>query len=280
MFTNINGLKLHYLVEGSGKPCVIPSLGGTLSYERMFSAELRRHLKLVFAELRGSRSDIGDVGSANLDTIVDDLDRLRSELKLDRIAVLGHSCHGFIALRYASKYPDRISHAILVGSAPAFDGAWFGEVLKYSEMLMSKERKDELARSHERLQPAMSRATPDEAVVLNFIAGGPIQFFDARFDCAHLWKGQTFSADIFQRFWGPGGEFSKFDPTAEFPKIKCPVLIASGLFDFGCPPTTWHGIKERLAKHEYRVFERSGHHPQMEEQQLFDETVVEWLSRN
>lgn len=280
MYANINGLKVHYVIEGNGIPCVIPSLGGTLSYERMFSAELRRHLKLVFAELRGSRSDLGEVGAATLDTIVDDLDRLRSELKLDRIVVLGHSGHGFIALRYAAKYPDRISHAVLVGAAPSFDGTWFAEVLRYSEMLMSNERKDELARSHDRLRPAMSRATPDEAVVLNFIANAPIQFFDAHFDCAHLWKDQTFNAQIFQRFWGPGGEFSKFDPATEFPRIKCPVLIASGLFDYGCPPTTWHGIIDKLAKHEYRVFERSGHHPQMEEQSLFDQTVVEWIKRN
>lgn len=280
MYANINGLKIHYVVEGSGIPCAIPSLGGTLFYERTFSAELRRHLKFVFAELRGNRSDLGDVGSTTLDTIVDDLDRLRSELKLDRIAVLGHSGHGFIALRYAAKYPDRISHAILLGSVPAFDEAWFGEVLKYSEMLMSKERKDLHQRSHERLRPAMSHATPDEAVALNFIANGPIQFFDAHFDCTHLWKGQTFNAEIFQRFWAPGGEFWKFDPAVEFPKIKCPVLIASGVFDFGCPPTVWHGMKDKLSKHEYRVFERSGHHPQMEEQQLLDETVVEWLSRS
>jgi proline iminopeptidase len=99
---------------------VVPSVGGTLFCVRTFSSELRRHLKLVFAELRGSRSDLGDVGSATLDTIVDDLDRLRSELKLDRIAVLGHSGQGFIALRYAAKDPDRISHAILSGSVREF----------------------------------------------------------------------------------------------------------------------------------------------------------------
>jgi hypothetical protein len=68
---------------------VVPSPGGTLFYVRTFSSELRRDLKLVFAELRGSRSDVGDVGSATLDTIADDLDRLSSELKLERIAVLG-----------------------------------------------------------------------------------------------------------------------------------------------------------------------------------------------
>ena len=89
MYANINGLKIHYLVEGSEIPCVIPALGGALFYERAFSAELRRNLKLVLVELRGNRSDLGEVGSTTLDTIVDDLDRLRSAVKIDRVAMLG-----------------------------------------------------------------------------------------------------------------------------------------------------------------------------------------------
>ncbi len=43
MYANINGLKIHYVVEGGGIPCVIPSLAGTRIYERTFSANLRRH---------------------------------------------------------------------------------------------------------------------------------------------------------------------------------------------------------------------------------------------
>ena len=46
----------------------------------------------------------------------DDLDRLSSELKLDRIAVLGHSGQGFIALRYAAHLPAMV---ITVGTGNA-----------------------------------------------------------------------------------------------------------------------------------------------------------------
>jgi pimeloyl-ACP methyl ester carboxylesterase len=94
-----------------------------------------------------------------------------------------------------------------------------------------------------------------------------------------LWKGHANNAELFQRFWGPAGEFSRFDPAAES-NVRCPVLIASGVFDFACVPTTRHGIKDKLANHEYRVFEKSGHFPHIEEQHLFDETLIEWLKRN
>ena len=70
MYTVINGLKIHYLVEGDGIRCVIPGLADTPIYERRFSANLRRHLKLVFVELRANRSASGsNIASATSVTI-------------------------------------------------------------------------------------------------------------------------------------------------------------------------------------------------------------------
>lgn len=281
MYATINGLKTHYLIEGTGILCLIPSLAGTPIYERTFSANLRRHLKLVFVELRANRSDPGDIGSTTLDSIVDDLERLRGELKLERIAILGHSGHGILPLRYATRYPERISHAILVGALPEFHTArMVAEQTKYWEMLASRERRDLISRNQERLKSVLSGATADEAMVLNYVANGPAYFYDPHFDCTDLWKGHATNAELFQRFWGTGGEFSRFDPAAEFPKVRCPVLIASGVFDFAAVPTAWHAIKDKLANHEYRVFEKSAHYPHMEEQSLFDETLLEWIKRN
>ncbi|MFN8565303.1 MAG: alpha/beta hydrolase [Anaerolineae bacterium] len=40
---------------------------------------------------------------------------------LDKVAVIGHSCGGFIALELALRYPDRVSHLILLDTAPHID---------------------------------------------------------------------------------------------------------------------------------------------------------------
>src|SRR5215469_1813899 len=81
---------------------------------------------------------------------------------------------------------------------------------------------------------------------LSYIASGPLYWYDARFDCTDLWKDHTGNAQIFQRLFGPGGEFTKVDPVAEFPKVRCPVLIACGVFDFAAVPTAWHKFKGLL----------------------------------
>ena len=95
----------------------------------------------------------------------------------------------------------------------------------------------------------MSRATPDDGIIINYVANGPGIWYDPRFDCTDLWQGHFSSAQIFERFVGPGGEFSKFDPTVEFSNVFCPVLIASGVFDFAAVATAWHKFKDLLAKH-------------------------------
>jgi len=61
------------------------------------------------------------------DRFVDDLDQLRAELNLDRIAVLGHSSQGFIALRYAARHPDHASYAIVIGGILAMDASFTHE---------------------------------------------------------------------------------------------------------------------------------------------------------
>jgi proline iminopeptidase len=280
MYTNISGTRIHYLVEGDGVPCMIASLAGTPIYERTFSANLRRHLKMIFVEPRGNRSDIGDPAGLTLDRIVDDLDQLRGELNLERIAVLGHSVNAFIALRYAARHPDHVSHVIVIGGIPTMDASSAQEQEKYWTMLASQERKGILLRNSERVKDALSKATPDDAIIIKYIANGPLYWYDARFDCTDLWKGHSCSAEIFERFVGPGGECSKIDPTIEFPKVRCPVLGTSGVFDFAAVPTAWHKFKDLLANHSYRAFEKSGHWPHFEEQSMFDATLLEWLKRS
>ena len=277
MHANISGTRIHYLVEGEGLPCMIPSLAGTPIYERTFSANLRKHLKMIFVEPRGNRSEVGNVTSLTLDRIVDDLDNLRAELNLGRTAVLGHSAHGFIALRYAVRHPEHASHAIVIGGIPAMDASFPPDQEKHWAMIASQERKELLMRNRERVNEALKNATADDRIIINYIANGPMIWYDAHFDCTDLWKGHSSSAQIFERFWGGGGEFSRIDPRVEFPKVSCPVLIASGVFDFGAVPTAWHKFKDLLPNHTYRAFEKSGHYPHFEEQAAFDATLLEWL---
>src|SRR5512145_229513 len=68
-----DGTKLRYVVDGSGIPCVV--VNGT-HYQRVFSKELRRHLKLVFVDFRHSSEAeaAAKLDDITLDTLLDDID--------------------------------------------------------------------------------------------------------------------------------------------------------------------------------------------------------------
>ena len=55
------GFTLQYLIEGSGPPTIV--IGSALYYPRVFSQQLREHLRLVFLDHRGFCSGSGDYRS-------------------------------------------------------------------------------------------------------------------------------------------------------------------------------------------------------------------------
>jgi len=50
---------------------------------------------------------------------IEDLERLREYFQLESVALLGHSWGGLLAMEYAIRCPQRVSHLILMNSAPA-----------------------------------------------------------------------------------------------------------------------------------------------------------------
>src|SRR5205085_10256528 len=51
-----------------------------------------------------------------IDKLVDAFDELRKVKKQERIAILAHGMAGWVAMRYATKYPKNVSHLILVST--------------------------------------------------------------------------------------------------------------------------------------------------------------------
>lgn len=81
---------------------------------------LGSELRLVLYDQRGrGRSAQGvQPGDVNLESEIKDVEAVRSQFGFDRIAILGHSWGGLLAAEYAIRHPARVSHLILMNSAP------------------------------------------------------------------------------------------------------------------------------------------------------------------
>jgi proline iminopeptidase len=109
--------QLSCIIEGTGQSIVI---GSSQYYQRAFSPNLRRHLRLVFMDHRGFAPSPGPVDTSEfeLEKLVNDVEMLRQQLGLGPVVVIGHSGHAYMALEYGKKYPDYTSHVVMIGIAP------------------------------------------------------------------------------------------------------------------------------------------------------------------
>jgi proline iminopeptidase len=82
---------------------------------------LAGRFRLVYYDQRGRGRSADGVrpGDVTIDSELDDLDRVRRHLGLKAVAVLGHSWGGVLAMEYAARHPDRLTHLILMNTAPA-----------------------------------------------------------------------------------------------------------------------------------------------------------------
>jgi proline iminopeptidase len=62
-------------------------------------------------------------------------------------------------------------------------------------------------------------------------------------------------------------------------QLDVPVFLALGRYDYLVAPyATWDPYRSRFKDLTVRVFERSGHTPQLEESALFDAELLQWFS--
>ena len=118
----LNGVRLWYRVAGTSAPGVPPVLflhGGpgynSYSFSRIEGPLLEKNLRMIYLDQRGSgRSERPWTRDYKLETLVADVEALRQSLGVPKLAIIGHSFGGTLAIEYAAAHPDRIAKLVLV----------------------------------------------------------------------------------------------------------------------------------------------------------------------
>jgi len=271
MILPVDGAELHYSTRGEGPACLVPSAIGTRPYESMMLPPLSERLKLVFVDLRGSGRSTGEPADLSFDVLAADLEAVRSSLAVERVAVLGHSILGLLAIEYARRCPASVSHVIAVGTPPVGDMARVSAMAKaFFEETAPADRKQALRENLARLPAG---ASPGQAM----LAHTPTRFFDARFDAAPLFAEADRRPGLLMHILGTLAP--AWDVTAEAGSLRVPILVAHGRYDYTVPHVLWQGVVERLPTATLEIFERSGHQPFFEEPERFATVLADWMAR-
>jgi proline iminopeptidase len=107
---------------GNGPPIVVVHGGPGFDHEYLLPEldGLAEQFRLVYYDQRGrGRSFAGEGGDdVTIAGEIEDLDRIREWAGAESVALLGHSWGGLLAMEYAIRHPDRVSHLTLLNTAP------------------------------------------------------------------------------------------------------------------------------------------------------------------
>jgi len=266
----VHGTTLYYEVHGEGLPCLVMHGGLGLDHHYLTPGldPLGDVLQLVYYDHRGN----GASGRPPRETLThaqlaDDAAALASHLGHDRVAVLGFSYGGFLALEFALRHPDRLGHLLLMGTAPAFG---YGDGVRANARRMGA-NDAQLALLASDAEPASDEALGREVREL-----WPLYFHAYRPEYAHLLDDVVFSV----QGQPPEAETAAYDVTGRLGEIAAPTLLLAGRSDFICPPSQADLLRRGIPGAELAMFERSGHLPYVEEPEATFAAVRAWLERH
>jgi pimeloyl-ACP methyl ester carboxylesterase len=279
----LNNVEISYTVAGAGPVIFVQGPGWGLDSQIYQSTLkfLQPDYTLVYVDPRGTgdAAPIKDLAQLASDLMADDLEALRQHLGLGKIVLMGHAHGGFIAMKYALKYPTRLAHLILI------------------DCILLRSLEDDVRQVNENLQRHPRRKEPGweaavarfkdeyeartvEALRENLLTTAVLYFYyygarqRAAFEKA-VSEGRL-SINNFDQF--VQRDLLHYDLDGQEAKIAASTLLLYGLYDPYFIRASARRLHFAMRNSKLQLFERSGHYPWIEEPQHFAEVVKAFLA--
>lgn len=236
--------------KGTGTPVILLSGGPGLNPDYVYPIHefLSKNFRSIILHQRGTGKTIMpkiDSTTISLEKYLEDLEALRSELKLKKLILIGQSWGGMLSMEYCSQNPDKVEKLVFVGSgSPSMKFANY-----FSDNIQMRLRPEDLAE-----KPGMKQIWPG-------------YFFDRE---AAL---KSKAAIDFSKIHGQSGinKIMVADYAAKekqrminLKKYKGPAFIIQGYQD----PVGFaaYDIKSLIPQSQFLFIEQSGHFPWLEKE--------------
>ncbi|HEX7264940.1 MAG TPA: alpha/beta fold hydrolase [Candidatus Dormibacteraeota bacterium] len=217
---------------------------------------------LVFYDHRCNGRSVGaPVESMTWENLTADADALRQKLGFEKWAVLGHSFGGHVALEYALRYPNRLSHLLLLDTAG--DSRW---ARQNAADLLAK-------RGYSPEKVKLVRRFFNGEIEPNEMFRALLRFGDAYYSHPSPWQ---VAHQLIRGEWR-----SKIRPEAlifagrhllkdwtvmdRLGEINVPTLVMAGRDDFLFPPEHQVELATGIPNARLKIIKRAGHNPHEEQ---------------
>jgi pimeloyl-ACP methyl ester carboxylesterase len=267
--TASDGIRLFYESAGSGTPIVfVHEFGGShWSWEPQMSYFSRRHRCITFAARGFPPSDVPeDVERYSQARAADDIVDVMTAAGIDRAHLLGLSMGGFACLHAAIRHPERVRSAVAAGTG-------YGAEKEHETYFRGVS--EQVARSFkEKGSAAFAPTYAEGASRVQFQNKDPRgwQLFTERL-AKHSETGAA-NTMLGVQVRRP----SLYDLAGELAAVTAPVLVMVGDEDDHClQPGLF--LKRIIPACGLAVFPKSGHTLNLEEPELFNRLLAEFLAQ-
>ncbi len=124
-FSEVNGVRIHYLTSGEGAPVVLlHGYAQTSQMWRPLIPELARAHTVIAPDLRGFGDSARPDGGYDKKTMAEDIHALVASLGHRRIGLAGHDIGLMVAYAYAAQHPDAVERISLMDAFLPGVGDW------------------------------------------------------------------------------------------------------------------------------------------------------------
>lgn len=285
MKARIRDTEIYFDIDGAGlaadgatmrdKPVAFVIHGGPGSDHTGFRgplAPLTEKLQLVYFDHRGSgRSARGDKSRYTLDENVEDMEALRRYLGVGPIVSIGTSYGGMVAMAHAARYPDSVSHLVLVVTA-----AHSAFIPKSREIVARRGTPQQVALCEDLYAGRID--TPEKLRDYHHHMGA---LYARRFDPAgsmeRLARG-IHSSDALNAAFAPGGFMHTMDLRPQLAAIRAPTLVIAGRHDWICAPEFSEEIHRLIPGSKLLIFEQSSHSIRVDEPERLRQEILGFVA--
>jgi 3-oxoadipate enol-lactonase len=259
MKVKANGIDIHYEIEGDGPWLTMShSLACNLHMWDPQMPVLTGNFRVLRFDTRGHGQSGAPEGEYTLDQLADDVKGLLDALEIRQTHWAGLSMGGMIGQAFALRYPGVFQSMVLADTT-------------------SRRPPEAATMWGDRIQTARTKGM--DALVESTLA----RWFTEPYRNAHKDVMQRIGDDIRRTpvagFAGCCHAISKVDYLDRLKEIRIPALVIVGEHDHGTPPEAARLIHQNLAGSQFKMIQSAAHLSNIEQANVFNETMIGFLNR-
>ncbi|MGD9048167.1 MAG: alpha/beta fold hydrolase [Anaerolineae bacterium] len=273
----VRDVSLFVKVIGQGTPLVLMHGGPGVDHSTMLPLRplANCHTLVLYDHRCNGRSEGEEVSSMTWENLTADADALRQALGFDKWAVLGHSFGGMVALEYALRYPQNLSHLLLLDTCG--DSRWVQE--NAPEVLAKRGYKPATVEMAQRF--FNGQIAPNEMVPAMRKFGSAYYHHLSPLQLAHqviLGLRMKLQPEAF--IFAFGQLLKGWTVMDRLSDVQVPTLVMAGRDDFQFPPEHQEALAAGIANARLEIIERAGHNAHFERSAEVIQAVRDFVMAN